>query len=105
MAGDFGNGTYSETQEMRTSGGSVTARAEEMREELHQMGDSFREAESVWSGNAFNSLKNNFNNFDTIFKSYSDMFNDLGGVIKQTASVFEDTEEDNVNIAARSNLG
>ncbi len=105
MAGDYGNGTYSETQEIRTSGGNVTERAAEMADEIGRMNTEFQNAESVWKGQAFENLKGTFSNFETIFKSYSDMFDDLGAGIKQTASTFEETEEENSALASRSEIG
>ncbi len=105
MAGDYGNGTYTETQEIRTSGGNVTERSAEMANEISKMNAEFQNAESVWKGQAFDSLKGTFTNFETIFKSYSDMFDELGEGIKQTASSFEETEQENVAIASRSEIG
>lgn len=105
MAGDYGNGTYTETQEIRNSGGNVTDRSAEMADEIRRMNAQFQNAESVWKGQAFESLKGTFTNFESIFKSYSDMFDELGEGIKQSAASFEETEEENISLASNSEIG
>ncbi len=94
------NGFKANPEGVRINGQKVISEAENLFDELSNLENNVNSLMGIWKGEAANSFKASFDEYQTLFKNFQLTLNDLGEATVKSSQIFQDAEAENARIAS-----